>query len=101
MKIKFDKRTATKNPTGDPACPPTVRRAKNNSKDMLSITNAGNVERSVHELDENVNSGAAQDPSQIAGTSGFDESRITLNKRHQRAPVGARGKRRKPGGFQY
>lgn len=40
LKLKFDRLSNTKKPTGDPSCPPHVRRAKRIARDILSRVNA-------------------------------------------------------------
>ena len=84
LKIKFDKLCSSKKPTGDPSCPPEVRRAKHISREILARCNAvslrGESDSDLEVLELDTASSTVQ-----------EDDRDTRNE------VGARKRRRRAG----
>lgn len=88
LKKKFDKLAAVKNPTGDPSCPPEVKRAKRIARDIGNRRGAINI--TGISGDEKSDSEAAVAASESApGSSGGGGGP------RQRPVVGVRRKRGK------
>ena len=65
LKIKFEKLVKTKNPTGDPSCPPRVRRAKYIARNILRKVNPISARDQANEKP-----GSLGDIDETTGSSG-------------------------------
>lgn len=86
LKKKFDKMAATKKSTGDPSCPPHIRRAKHIARDIVGRASAGIV-------------GDSSDEAELASGADGDGSHPAVGSRKRGREMGARGikKRRTDG----
>lgn len=90
---KFDRLANTKKPTGDPSCPPAVRRAKLIARDMLGKVNAFSV-GDVSDDDTDSKDGSPGRDDEDGGDVPGSECG---NKRAGGEPVGTRKRQSKEG----
>ncbi|CDF33018.1 unnamed protein product [Chondrus crispus] len=85
LKHKFDKLANTKKKTGDPSCPPHVRRAKHIARDILNKCAATSVSGDSSDGNQEANAGE----SDKAGTGG--DSGKVVGERARKRDTGATG----------
>lgn len=92
VKMKFDRLASTKKPTGDPSCPPNVRRAKLIARSILGKVNA------ISMGDESSSGSDGEITDLVGDSSPADETGGGGGSHGNTAVLGGRKGRRKPGG---